>query len=187
VKWSRFEAATHVLIPWSVDSNGQAPVSVTDRYRYDPYGDTAAHTGASSNPWRYTGAFLDEANGFYKMGLRFYDPDLGRWTQQDALQNLLQPAQANRYAYVGCNPTNYTDPSGLFGETIDFGAFECDSVGLGLGLGLFLGGFALDVASGLAALASLGVFTAGAVAGIISGTSSAIGGIILVFQACGFI
>jgi RHS repeat-associated protein len=86
--------------------------TVTDRYRYDPYGDIVAHTGASSNPWRYTGAFLDEATGLYKMGLRYYDPDLGRWTQQDAIQNLMQPPQANRYVYVGCNPANFVDPTG---------------------------------------------------------------------------
>jgi RHS repeat-associated protein len=125
----------------SVVAVTNASGTVTDRYRYDPYGDTVAVTGASSNPWRYTGAFLDEATGLYKMGLRYYDPDLGRWTQQDAVQNLMQPPQANRYVYVGCNPANYVDPTGLS---------HCDAsstvaaglIGLGstLGASILIGG-----------------------------------------------
>lgn len=98
------------------------------------------------------------------MGLRYYDPDLGRWTQQDAIQNLLQPTQANRYAYVGCNPANYVDPTGLS---------HCDAsstvaaglIGLGstLGASILIGG---TIISGgiLAPLTSVPSIGAGSIA-----------------------
>lgn len=41
-------------------------------------------------------------------GARYYDPTLGRWTQQDP-----SGQDANPYAYAGCNPINSADPSGL--------------------------------------------------------------------------
>lgn len=47
--------------------------------------------------------------GLYKMGARYYQPELGRWTQQDP-----SGAEANVYLYVGGNPVNFVDPSGVF-------------------------------------------------------------------------
>jgi RHS repeat-associated protein len=92
--------------------------AVLNRYTYDPYGATTEQrlTGAMNNQWRYTGEYQDAATGLYKIGHRYLDTTLGRWTQQDPLlraANPMQPAEANPYAYVGCNPVNYTDPSGL--------------------------------------------------------------------------
>ena len=46
------------------------------------------------------------------MGARYYDPTLGRFTQQDQLSALADPANGNRYAYTGDDPINYSDPSG---------------------------------------------------------------------------
>jgi uncharacterized protein RhaS with RHS repeats len=43
------------------------------------------------------------------MGARYYQPELGRWTQPDP-----SGLDANAYAYVGGNPVNFIDPSGLF-------------------------------------------------------------------------
>lgn len=101
-------------------------VAVTDvtgvtvaEYDYDPFGNTILETGplAAANPWRFTGAHLDPT-GLYKIGERYYDPILGRWTQQDPIINLLDPRNWNRYAYVGNDPINYRDPSGLSGCTV---------------------------------------------------------------------
>jgi uncharacterized protein RhaS with RHS repeats len=47
------------------------------------------------------------------IGQRFYDPTLGRWTQQDIPGALARPMTLNRYTYVACNPVNAIDPSGL--------------------------------------------------------------------------
>ena len=54
--------------------------------------------------------------GMYKIGLRYYDQNHGRWTQTDPAERVItptQPPEANVYNYVGCEPINYTDPTGL--------------------------------------------------------------------------
>ncbi len=42
------------------------------------------------------------------MGGRYYQPELGPRTQRDP-----SGQEANAYLYVGGNPANFTDPSGL--------------------------------------------------------------------------
>jgi RHS repeat-associated protein len=64
------------------------------------------------NPWRYAGGALD-ATGLYHFGARYYDPAIGRWTQQDSVVSLGDPANANRYAYAGDDPVNSVDPGGI--------------------------------------------------------------------------
>jgi RHS repeat-associated protein len=97
---------------------------VIRRYDYDPYGVTTptdatgtplADPATDTNPWRFTGEYQDRLTGLYKIGHRYLQPDLGRWTQRDPLQHRINPAQPgehNPYSYVGCNPVNYTDPTG---------------------------------------------------------------------------
>jgi RHS repeat-associated protein len=84
--------------------------AVTDTYAYDVFGAPRAVTGTTSNDFRYTGQQDDRnANrGLYYLRARAYDPALGRFLQQDPLPLI------NRYAYVGDNPVNFADPSGLF-------------------------------------------------------------------------
>ncbi|HWB70621.1 MAG TPA: RHS repeat-associated core domain-containing protein, partial [Egibacteraceae bacterium] len=110
---------------------------------------------AVANSWRYAGAWLDAATGLYKMGLRYYSPDLARWTQPDPLQragNLTLPADANAYAYVGGNPVNFVDPTG---------AVSGSTLGCVLGVTV-LGGLTLE-AVGLAieSAAAAGILTVG--------------------------
>jgi RHS repeat-associated protein len=62
---------------------------------------------------RYVGADQD-GTGLYKMGARYYEPALGRFTQQDPIVDLLNPKQWNRYVYVGDDPVNFVDPTGTF-------------------------------------------------------------------------
>jgi len=89
------------------DSSG----NVVNTYSYEPYGKTTTSTGANANPWRFGGSYgaytENSASGLLKIGQRFYDPSLGRWTQQDPV------LQWNRYVYVACNPINGIDPSGM--------------------------------------------------------------------------
>jgi uncharacterized protein RhaS with RHS repeats len=40
-----------------------------------------------------------------------YDPTIGRWTAEDPIA--FEGGDANLYRYVGNNPTNFTDPTGL--------------------------------------------------------------------------
>ena len=87
--------------------------TAAQRYDYDPYGETTLNpsSGGVANPWRYTSAYQD-ATGFYKMGMRYYRPELMRWTQQDRLEQPLDPAQAMRYGYAAGNPVNSADQHG---------------------------------------------------------------------------
>ncbi len=85
--------------------------SVANSYSYDPWGETIGLTGTAYNPFLFTGVYKDGATGLYSMTQRYYQPSTGRFTQLDPLpKNLIS---VNRYAYAGCNPTNFVDPSGL--------------------------------------------------------------------------
>ena len=89
----------------------------TDTFYYDPYGaDTGrtGTTGTTENPYRFAGEHRDPT-GLYKIGQRYYTPELGRWTQPDPFRrtvNPLSPPDASPYIYAGNNPCNYTDPTG---------------------------------------------------------------------------
>jgi RHS repeat-associated protein len=87
--------------------------TAAQRYDYDPYGVTTPNpaTGGVTNPWRYASSYQD-SNGLYKMGLRYYSPELMRWTQQDPLEQPADPTQANRYGYGAGDPINNADPDG---------------------------------------------------------------------------
>jgi len=96
----------------SVVAMTDAAGNVVNRYRYDPYGKPMAGPGTTEavpNPWRYAAGYRDADTGFTKFGARYYDPSMGRWTQQDP-----SGQDANPYAYVGGDPVNMTDPSGMF-------------------------------------------------------------------------
>jgi RHS repeat-associated protein len=84
---------------------------LANTYSYDPWGQTIASTGAVYNPWQFTSSYNDTATGLYQMGARYDQPASGRFTQLDPLPRSL--ISANRYAYAGCNPANFTDPTGL--------------------------------------------------------------------------
>ena len=58
--------------------------TVGNRFGYDPYG-KSTYTFASptvTSSYRYTGGYLDTTTGLYKLGMRYYDPTIGRFTQQ---------------------------------------------------------------------------------------------------------
>ncbi|MBC7677371.1 MAG: RHS repeat-associated core domain-containing protein [Pseudorhodobacter sp.] len=78
----------------------------TASYSYDPYGQSRTASGTVTNPYRYTGGYLDITTGLTKLGIRYYDPTLGRFTQTD-------PAgQDPHYSYAGNSPSSFLDPSG---------------------------------------------------------------------------
>ncbi|WP_434100830.1 RHS repeat-associated core domain-containing protein [Streptomyces pharetrae] len=81
----------------------------THTYAYDPTGlPRGTATEAAPQPFRYTSAYLDPT-GLYKMGARYYDPQLGRFTQPDP-----SGQETNSYLYAGGDPISNSDPSGLF-------------------------------------------------------------------------
>lgn len=94
------------------DSTG----SVTDSYRYGPYGELVSTTGETANPFRFNGrdGVMTEANGLYYMRARYYLPEARRFVSRDMLLGSLdQTLTLNRFAYVNGNPVGFVDPSGM--------------------------------------------------------------------------
>ncbi len=87
-------------------------------YIYDEFGNLISSAGTIYNPLRYSGAnnaYFDEETGLYKMGTRYYQPDIGRWLTRDSYRgDELNPQSQNRYVYVENNPVNNTDSTGLW-------------------------------------------------------------------------
>ncbi|MBI2110653.1 hypothetical protein HYT51_02640 [Candidatus Woesearchaeota archaeon] len=83
------------------DSNGNIIYSSS----YEPFGNKFAET--SYSPYTYTGKQLDDS-GLYYYGARYYDSNLGRFTQLDPIADF----SGSPYTYVSNNPLKYTDPNG---------------------------------------------------------------------------
>ncbi len=99
----------------ATNASGGAPTINT----YDEYGIPGA---TNSGRFQYTGqAWLAEI-GLYYYKARIYSPTLGRFLQVDPIG---YDDQINLYAYVGNDPVNGTDPTGLL--KCD-GDSRCDSV-----------------------------------------------------------
>lgn len=60
----------------------------------------------------YTARELDTESGLYLYRARYYDPQTGRFLNEDPIG--LAGGDQNLYAYVFDDPINNTDPSGLF-------------------------------------------------------------------------
>ncbi|MFF1675630.1 RHS repeat-associated core domain-containing protein [Streptomyces sp. NPDC058256] len=81
----------------------------THTYAYGPTGQArTTPTETTPQPYRYAGAYADQT-GLYKMGARYYDPALGRFTQPDP-----SGQETNPYLYAKGDPVNQVDPSGLW-------------------------------------------------------------------------
>ena len=123
----------------------KADSTISATYRYDPYGvgtTTDEYNLGQSNVIRYTGGTYDSTTGFTKLGQRWYNPQQGRFTQQDNLSFIGNPKRGNRYAYASDNPVNYIDPVGLYSWE-DFksdAGFVATTCGIGAAIGAGLGG-----------------------------------------------
>ena len=90
--------------------NGTSTSPVRD-YSYDPDGNATSTGSGPTTDIRFAGGQALPA-GLYHYGARYYNPNTARWTQQDPLNQIDSLTEANRYGYVGGDPTNLTDPSG---------------------------------------------------------------------------
>ena len=68
--------------------------NVTDRYRCDAWGGAISHdrfTGSVDQPYQYVGRlgyythYQDPAFGLLQLGVRFYDPEVGRFIRKDPI------------------------------------------------------------------------------------------------------
>jgi len=91
---------------------------------------------------------LESNTGLYTFGQRYYDTDLGRWTQMDPVGGTVgNPNSGNPYVYANDEPNMLVDPSGA-----------CDYVTIVILIGAIIAGGLV-----LAALAPAGVPTATAI------------------------
>ena len=165
-----------------VDNTG----AVDGRVDYAPYGAQQSNTLTTNGttPFGYAGGYTDNPTRQIKYGARYYNPTLGRWTQDDPTGYTDGP---NLQTYANNNPTSLTDASGLsflgidcpFGETDSGGcngAHEISEVtsripSIVSGIaGCLDGGFAGGVIAGGAAIASGVGATLGPAAVVAGGT-----------------
>ncbi len=94
-----------------------------ERYAYTAYGKATIYTPDWSstrtsslygNATLYTGRELDASTSLYYYRARYYSADLGSFVGRDPLGFVA--GDENLYRYVGNEPTNATDPSGLWGD-----------------------------------------------------------------------
>lgn len=93
------------------DSTGT--VNLADVYKYGPYGEPV--NNASTTTWggerfRYTGQIVLPEAQLYYYKARVYDPKYGRFLQTDPVGS---KDDLDLYAYVGGDPINHSDPTGL--------------------------------------------------------------------------
>jgi RHS repeat-associated protein len=96
--------------------------AVVNHRTYDSFGNVEEFVAGSTTPtttgpltddftFAYTGQSFDAAVGMYDYGYRWYDASVGRFASEDP--SGFKAGDMNLYRYVGNNPWNATDPTGL--------------------------------------------------------------------------
>ena len=86
---------------------------ILNHYSYDAFGNIIEKTEKVENRFCYNGEMLDLVTQQYYLRARFYNPVIGRFTQEDTYYG----DGLNLYQYCQANPLGYVDPSGHNCET----------------------------------------------------------------------
>jgi RHS repeat-associated protein len=93
------------------------------RHAYYPFGEESTAQSQNTEEAKFTGHERDtnfqnlDRSYLDYMHARYYSPVMGRFLSVDPFQTAAAfrtPQLWNRYAYVGGNPVNYTDPTGMW-------------------------------------------------------------------------
>ena len=142
---------------------------------------------ATLNPFRYRGYYFDTDTGLYYLNSRYYDPELGRFINADAIDNIDTDNLNgfNLYMYCADNPVMYIDENGdawwnpvtwnwkKIGETV------LNILSTVVVATIVIGAMALSAATGGLAGAAIGVIgmsigfgaASGGISAIMNGTS----------------
>ncbi len=83
------------------------------KYRFDAFGGMFAGVLAPYSFQGITGKEYDPKSGLMYYNSRWYNPQIGRFTQPDSFKGYItNPVSQHPYAYVGNNPINRIDPTG---------------------------------------------------------------------------
>ncbi|HEY3039666.1 MAG TPA: RHS repeat-associated core domain-containing protein [Pyrinomonadaceae bacterium] len=94
--------------------------SITDAYTYDAFGNLIAQAGATPNSYLYNAEQFEGDLGSYYLRERHYQPQSGRFLTRDPFSGFInEPRTLHKYGYVGADPVNLIDPSGLT-ETTEY-------------------------------------------------------------------
>ncbi len=93
-------SVTHV-----VDSENEETLNY---YEYDAWGNLTAREEKVHNRFKFNGQQYDPISEQYYLRARYYNPVIGRFTQEDSYN----VDGLNLYAYCRNNPVSYVDPSG---------------------------------------------------------------------------
>ncbi len=130
----------------SVIATTNSSGAVTNKNSYSPFGE-AVSTGGTT--FGFTGQRYDPETGLFYYKARYYSPTIGRFLQPDPIGYVRVPCtcrcdeidcdgtgalQLNLYPYVGNDPLNWIDSSGLEGSPpYDFNKQRQNCIGYGCG------------------------------------------------------
>jgi len=94
--------------------------TIVASYIYDAFGNILSETGTAENEILFASRWYDKDLKLYYFRARWYDPQTGRFTNEDPLG--INDLETNLYIYVLNNPINHRDISGLrdYGADVDW-------------------------------------------------------------------
>lgn len=104
-----YVATDHLGTPKVVTDNAGNVIKQTE---YDAWGVKLSDTNPALDlPVGYAGGIPESTTGLVRFGFRDYEPGTGRWDARDPI--LYEGGQLNLFGYVGNDPINFIDSTGL--------------------------------------------------------------------------
>jgi RHS repeat-associated protein len=122
---AEYDTVWEYLLPDGLGSVRQlvdVSAQVTLARGYMPYGEALWSVGAGSSAYGYTGEDWNTTTQLVFLRARYMRPGLGAFLSRDPWSgDELRPGSMNGWNYVEGNPTNYSDPAGMYrwGVTFD--------------------------------------------------------------------